>query len=202
MIENQNNNLQELEQLRSQVAEFKNRLDQQEIVSRHLLDEAMKGHVSWIKHMGIWGGILDLAIVPLVIYALRSIVGASWLPIIVVCVMLVFEGLFSFLNVSTIRDKHLAADDVISTQQRLRTYKRRDKLNTFIIIPILLLWIVWFLFDVYYGTDVPFPSSAGRIIVDIVAVALGFAVGIYIFTREMRSLNKAIKEIDEFRKIA
>ena len=202
MIKNQNNNLQELEQLRSQVAEFKNRLDQQEIVSRHLLDEAMKGHVSWIKHMGIWGGILDLAIVPLVIYALRSIVGASWLPIIVVCVMLVFEGLFSFLNVSTIRDKHLAADDVISTQQRLRTYKRRDKLNTFIIIPILLLWIVWFLFDVYYGTDVPFPSSAGRIIVDIVAVALGFAVGTYIFTREMRSLNKAIKEIDEFRKIA
>ena len=202
MIKNQNNNLQELEQLRSQVAEFKNRLDQQEIVSRHLLDEAMKGHVSWIKHMGIWGGILDLAIVPLVIYALRSIVGASWLPIIVVCVMLVFEGLFSFLNVSTIRDKHLAADDVISTQQRLRTYKRRDKLNTFIIIPILLLWIVWFLLDVYYGTDVPFPSSAGRIIVDIVAVALGFAVGTYIFTREMRSLNKAIKEIDEFRKIA
>ena len=52
-MENQNN-LQELEYLRSQVAEFKNRLDQQEIVSRHLFDEAMKGHVSWIKHMGIW----------------------------------------------------------------------------------------------------------------------------------------------------
>ena len=201
MMENQNNNLQELEQLRSQVAEFKNRLDQQEIVSRHLLDEAMKGHVSWIKHMGIWGGILDLAIVPLVVYALGSIVGVSWLPIIAICLVLVAEGVFSIWNVNTIRDKYLVATDVISTQQRLRSYKRRDKLNTFITIPILLLWLIWLLFDVYYETDVPFPSSASRIIVDIVAIALGFAVGIYLFTREMRSLNKAIKEIDDFKNI-
>ena len=191
-----------MEYLRSQVAEFKNRLDQQEIVSRHLFDEAVKGHVSWIKHMGIWGGILDLAIVPFVIYALGSIVGVSWLPIIVICLVLVIEGLFSIWNVSTIRDKYLAADDVISTQQRLRSFKRRDKLNTLIIYPLLLLWTVWLLFDVYYGTDVPFPSSASRIVVDIVAIALAIAFSIYIYTREMRSLNKAIKEIEEFKKIA
>ena len=50
-MENQNNNLQELDELRSQVAEFKNRLEQQEIVSRRMLNAAMKGHVSWIKQM-------------------------------------------------------------------------------------------------------------------------------------------------------
>ena len=198
-MENQNN-LQDLEYLRSQVAEFKNRLDQQEIVSRHLFDEAMKGHVSWIKHMGIWGGILDLAIVPFVIYAFRSIVGVSWLPIIVICLVLVIEGLFSIWNVSTIRDKYLAADNVISTQQRLRSFKRRDKLNTLIIYPFFLLWTVWLLFDVYYGTGVPFPSSTSRIVVDIVAIALAIVFSIYIFTREMHSLNKAIKEIEEFKK--
>ena len=59
-MENQNNNLQELEELRSQVAEFKNRMEQQEIVSRHLLKEAMKGHVSWIKQMGIWVSVAEL----------------------------------------------------------------------------------------------------------------------------------------------
>ena len=199
-MENQNNNLQELEQLRSQVAEFKNRLDQQEIVSRHLLDEAMKGHVSWIKHMGMWGGILDMAIVPFVIYAFRSIVGVSWLPTIVICLVLVAEGVFSIWNVSTIRDKYLVATDVISTQQRLRSFKRRDKLNTYIIIPFLLLWTAWLLVDVYYGTDVPFPSSTGRIVVDVVAIASAFVFSVYVFVREMRSLNKAIQEIEDFKK--
>lgn len=196
-MENQNNNLQELEQLRSQVAEFKNRLEQQEIVSERLLKQATTGHVSWIKQMSVWGGVVDLALVPLGIYLLRSIVGVSWLPIIVVCIVMVFEAFFNFWNVSTIRDKYLVANDVINTQQRLRTSKRREKLYFYIIVPFLLLWLVWIFFDVYSIKDIPFPST-DRLIFDFAAIAIVLAICFYFFYREMRSLNKAIKEIDEF----
>lgn len=196
-MENQNDNLQELEELRSQVAEFKNRVEQQEIVSRRLLKEAMKGHVSWIKQMSIWGSVGELAILPFLVYALRSIVGVSWLPIIVVGLVIVGEAVFNFWNVSTIRDKHLAVDDVLSAQQRLITFKRREKLYTFGILPVIFLWVVWLLFDVYHGTDIPFPSS-DRLLVDFVVIGITLAVLSYVFYREMRSLNKAIKNIDEF----
>ena len=196
-MENQNNNLQELEQLRSQVAEFKNRLEQQEIVSERLLKQAMTGHVSWIKQMSAWGGVVDLALVPLTVYLLRSIVGVSWLPILAVCIVMVFEAFFNFWNVSTIRDKFLAANDVINTQHRLRTYKRREKLYFYIIVPFLLLWLVWLFFDVYSSKDIPFPST-DRLIFDFAALAIMLAICFYVFYREMRSLNKAIKDIDEF----
>ena len=196
-MENQNNSLQELEELRSQVAEFKNRVEQQEIVSRRLLKEAMKGHVSWIKQMSIWGSVGELAILPFLVYALRNIVGVSWLPIIVVGLVIVGEAVFNFWNVSTIRDKHLAVDDVLSAQQRLITFKRREKLYTFGILPVIFLWVVWLLFDVYHGTDIPFPSS-DRLLVDFVVIGITLAVLSYVFYREMRSLNKAIKDIDEF----
>ena len=198
-MDNQNNNLQELEQLRSQVAEFKNRLEHQEIVSRQMLEKAMRGHVSWIKQMCVWGAAVDLALVPLIVYLLKSIVGVSWLPIIAVCIVMVFEAFFNFWNVSTIRDKYLAANDVINTQKRLRTYKRREKLYFYIIIPFLLLWLVWLLFDVYSGKDIPFPST-DRLIFDFTAIAIILAICFYVFYREMRSLNKAIKEIDEYKK--
>jgi len=197
-MENQNNNLQELEELRNQVAEFKKRVEQQEIVSRRLLREAMKGHVSWIKQMSIWGSVGELVILPLLVYALRSIVGVSWLPIIAVVLLLVGEAVFNFWNVSTICDKHLAVDDVLSVQQRLITFKRRDKLYTFSILPFLFLWFVWLLFDVYYGTDIPFFPSSERNLVYFVAVVIILTVFFYVFYREMRSLNKAIKDIDEF----
>ena len=196
-MENQNNNLQELEELRSQVAEFKNRMEQQEIVSLRLLKEAMKGHVSWIKQMSIWGSVGELVILPFLIYALRSIVGVSWLPIIGVVLMLVGEAVFNFWNVSTIRNKHLAVDDVLSAQQRLITFKRREKLYTYGILPFIFLWVVWLLFDVYYGTDIPFPSS-DRLLVDLVLIVIVLVLLFYVFSREMRSLNKAIKDIDEF----
>ena len=196
-MENQNNNFQELEELRCQVAEFKNRMEQQEIVSRHLLKEAMKGHVSWIKQMGIWVSVAELLILPLLVYALRSIVGVSWLPTIVIGLMIAGEAVFNFWNVSTIRDKHLAVDDVLSAQQRLITFKRREKLYTFGILPFIFLCVVWLLFDVYHGTDIPFPSS-DRLLVCIVLIVITTTVLFYVFSREMRSLNKAIKNIDEF----
>ena len=197
-MENQNDNLQELEELRSQVAAFKNRVEQQEIVSRRLLREAMKGHVFWIKQMSIWGSVGELAILPFLVYALRNIVGVSWLPIIAVGLMLVGEAVFNFWNVSTIRNKHLAVDDVLSAQQRLITFKRREKLYTFGILPFIFLCVVWLLFDVYYGTDIPFFPSSERNLVYFVMIVIVFALLFYVFSREMRSLNKAIKDIDEF----
>ena len=198
-MENQNNNLQELEELRSQVAEFKNRMEQQEIVSRRLLEEVMKGHVSWIKQMSIWGSVGELVILPLLVYALRCIVGVSWLPIIAVGLVIVGEAVFNFWNVSSIRAKHLAVDDVLSVQQRLITFKRREKLYTYGILPFIFLWVVWLLFDVYYGTDIPFFPSSDRLLFYFVVIAITLAVVSYVFYREMRSLNKAIKDIDEFR---
>ena len=197
-MDNQNNDLQELEELRGQVAEFKKRMEQQEIVSRHLLKEAMKGNVSWIKRMSIWGSVGELVILPLLVYLLRSIVGVSWLPIIALGLLIVGEAVFNFWNVSTIRDKHLAADDVLSVQQRLITFKRREKLYTFGILPFLFLWVVWLLFDVYYGTDIPFFPSSDRNLVYFVAIVVAFTILSYVFSREMRSLNNAIKNIDEF----
>lgn len=197
-MENQNNNLQELEELRGQVAEFKKRMEQQEIVSRHLLKEAMKGNVSWIKRMSIWGSVGELVILPLLVYLLRSIVGVSWLPIIALGLLIVGEAVFNFWNVSTIRDKHLATDDVLSVQQRLITFKRREKLYTFGILPFIFLWILWLLFDVYYGTDIPFFPSSDRNLVYFVAIVVAFTILSYVFSREMRSLNNAIKNIDEF----
>lgn len=196
-MENQNNNLQELEELRSQVAEFKNRMEQQEIVSRHLLKEAMKGHVSWIKQMSFWGSVAELALLPLLVYVLRSIAGFLWLPIIVVGLLIACEAVFNFWNVSNIRDKHLAVDDVLSAQQRLITFKRREKLYTFSIVPFILLWLACIPFGIFHGTDIPFPSS-NRLVAYFVVILIVFALFFYVFSREIRSLNKAIKDIDEF----
>ena len=189
--------MQELEELRSQVAEFKNRMEQQEIVSRRLLKEAMKGHVSWIKQMSFWGSVAELVIIPLMVYALRYIAGFSWLPIIALGLVMAGEAAFNFWNVSTIRDKHLAADDVLSVQQRLITFKRREKLYTFGMLPFILLFLVCIPFGVFHDTGISIPSS-DRLVAYIVLIVITTTGLFYVFSREMRSLNNAIKDIDEF----
>jgi hypothetical protein len=51
---------------------------------------------------------------------------------------------------------------------------------------------------VYYGTDIPFFPSSKRLVFYIVLIVITTAGLFYLFSREMRSLNNAIKDIDEF----
>ena len=189
-MDNQNNNLQELEGLRDQVTEFKKRMEQQEIVNHQLLKIATNRHISWIKFMNTWTGPIALVISPLVISYLRAL-GCSWIPIIFMFLLLIGETVFNIWNVSTISNKHLSAQDVVSVQQRLTAYKRREKIQAYIEYPLILLWGGWFIFDIYNYINIP-------VIKLIVGLLLGSFIIFFILFREIRSLNKAIKVIDEF----
>ena len=193
-MENQNNNLQELEQLRSQVAEFKNRLEQQEIVSERLLKQAMSGHVSWFKKLNVWADVVGLCFMPLVALFMREI-GCSWAPIITLLVILIGELIFNIWNTRSISSQHLMSNDVMTSRQRLLRFKQRERWQTVIEVPIIVLWVVWVYFD---STAYTSQNHIDRSVWFISVLVLGLAIGFYLYYREMRSLNKAIKDIDEF----
>ena len=195
-MENQNNNLQELEELRSQVAEFKNRMEKQEIVSQQLLKQAMTAHVSWFKGFNVWADVIGLCFMPLVALILRGI-GCSWAPFIVILIILIGELIFNIWNTRSISTKYLMSDDVLTSRQRLLKFKQREKWQTMIEVPLLVLWVFWIFFDGPGHTSQNQTEWTVRLIIGFV---IGFGIGFYIYYREMRSLNKAIKEIDEFNK--
>ena len=195
-MEKQNFNLQELEELRSQVAEFKNRMEQQEIVSQQLLKQAMTAHVSWFKNFNVWADIICLCFMPVLALILRGI-GCSWAPFIVILIILIGELIFNIWNTRSISTKYLMSDDVLTSRQRLLKFKQREKWQMVIEVPLLVLWVFWVYFDGPGHTSQNQTEWAVRF---IIAFVIGFAIGFYIYYREMRSLNKAIKEIDEFDK--
>ena len=119
-------NLQELEELRSQVAEFKNRMEQQEIVSQQLLKQAMTAHVSWFKGLNVWAGVIGLCLMPLLALFLRGI-GCSWGPFIMIFIILIGELIFNIWNTRSISTKYLMSDDVLTSRQRLLKFKQRER---------------------------------------------------------------------------
>jgi hypothetical protein len=189
-------NLQELEELRSQVAEFKNRIEKQEIVSQQLLKQAMTAHVSWFKGLNVWADVIGLCFMPLVALILREI-GCSWGPFIVILIILIGELIFNIWNTRSISTKYLMSDDVLTSRQRLIRFKQRERWQMVIEVPLLVLWVFWVYFDGPGHTSQNQTEWAVRLIIGFV---IGFGIGFYIYSREMRSLNKAIKEIDEFDK--
>ena len=195
-MENQKNNLQELEELRSQVAEFKNRIEKQEIVNQQLMKQAMTGHVSWFRRLNVWSDVVGLCLMPLVALFLREI-GCSWAPVIALLIILLGELIFNIWNTRSISSQHLMSDDVLTSRQRLLRFKKRERWQTVIEVPMIVLCLVWVYFDGVCHTS---QNQSSRAVWFIIACVIGLAIGFYVFSREMRSLNKAIKEIDEFAK--
>ena len=195
-MENQINNLQELEELRSQVAEFKNRIENQEIVSQQLLKQAMTAHVSWFKGFNVWADVVGLFFMPVLALVLREI-GCSWAPFIMILILLIGELIFNIWNTRSISTKYLMSDDILTSRQRLLRFKQREQWQTVIEVPMIVLWAIWVYFDGPGRMSQNQTEWAVRLIIGLV---IGLGIGIYIYYREMRSLNKAIKEIDEFNK--
>jgi len=186
-MENQNNNMQEMEDLRSQVAEFKNRLDQQKIINEKLLGEAVHGHLSWIHSMTGWGIAIELVLIPLLYFALKMMGCSMWCYAYIV-LLLIAEMIFNIWNTRSINREHLTSCDVVTAQQKLITFKRREKIQTAIEVPLIVIWVAWIAYEMH----------TGNVTSMIVGFLIGLSFGFYLFSKEMRSVNKAISQIDEF----
>lgn len=187
-MDNQNNNLQELEELRRQVAEFKNRIEEQDVVNAKLLSEAMRGRVSWIKSYNIWICVLGIVMLPLIVPLLRM-AGCSWGPVVLIAAGLLFDIVFTFWNVSGIRNKVFAANDVLTVRRRLLAFKKRSQIQMLIDVPLIIIWLAWM------GFDTADKASGGGI---VIGGLIGLAVAFFLYYREVRSLNEAVRQIDEF----
>lgn len=182
----------ELEMLRGQLAEFKGRLDKQEIINERLIRQSMKSHVSWIKNMNYWMSVAGCIILPIFIIFFSKL-HVSWFCNTFLALLILGEIIFNFYNVHTINDKLMSEEDIITVRQKLLAYKKREKWQIIIETPLTIIWVILFLYDIN-----AFHSTVGPAIGCIIGVVIGMGIMSIIYFREMRSLNRAIHISNDF----
>lgn len=191
---NSQNNMQELENLRQQVSEFKERLDEQQIVNDRLMRNSMKSNVSWFKQTNVWICIIGTLFLPFIIFTLRVTLGVQWLPIIVFCVIFLLDVIFNFWQIRSISASMFAKCDMLTVRRKMIDFKRREKLQMLIEVPLLILWGVWAFMTSNVEGD--FAQIIGYSFIFGALLGLALAFGIFFF--EMRSVNKTIRELDDY----
>lgn len=182
----------ELEMLKEQLAEFKGRLDKQEIINERLIRQAMKSHVSWIKNMNYWMSVVGCILLPIIIIFFSKL-HVSWFCNAFIALLIFGEIIFNIYNVHTINDKLMSEEDVVTVRQKLLTYKKREKWQIIIETPLVIIWIILFLYDIS-----AFHSTTGPAFGCIMGGLIGMGVMSFIYFREMRSLNRAIQVGEDF----
>ena len=197
-----NNNMTELEQMREQMAAFKNRLDKQQIINEQLVRNSMGSKMSWIKNF-VW---IEIVILPVLLYFFAQIfhvrMGLSW-------------WLFAFLAIGTTADvigdyiinripkSQLFSGDLVETSQRLVKMKKQRGMWFAVGVVFITIWIVWFFIEILMllNTDSKSPNHNFEVLILIIGIVVGAIIGYiiawYIFKKMQKINSELIDQINQ-----
>lgn len=190
-METQTNNnnipLNEVDEIRRQLALFKQRLDQQEIINDRLMRRSMNARLSIFTKGSIISDIVGLALLP-ILFLVFNRVGVP-LFFAGVCVpIIILELAYSIITHRQMQRLFIAGNDLLTVRRGLLRFKRNERLQMSIEVPLIIIWVLTISWQQGF-------TGGGQPI--LVGGFIGLTLAFGYFAREMRLVNKSIREIDE-----
>lgn len=197
-----NNNIQELEQMRSQLNILKEKLDRQEIINERMLRASMKSKMSWIDKYR-W---ISLFIVPFVALCFlpmtieMNVWGLYGFTILMVAASVIADWFINRMPEHTFLESSM-----LELSDKLLRMKRYRKIQLFIGMCLIVVWLGWLLYEVYtkgYAAQTD-PGMQKYYIGFMIAIGIGavigLAIGLYVFFKMQRTNDRILQEIEKMK---
>jgi len=192
--DNNLNDFNELDDLRQQITELKNKVDQQGRLNETRVKEAIQGKMKGLHHSIFWYCLIVGLFVPFMMWDfIKS--GFSW-PFIIFT-LIIFLGSFTaeyFIN--RMKISHMA-DDLVETARKLMQMKKNRKTQLTIGFCGLAIWIPWYFYEIYKSssTQIDAASMPNFIAFIIISIIIGGGIGLIIGMRFYRKLQRTNDEM-------
>lgn len=200
-METNNNNINELEQLREQMSIFKDKLNKQQIINDQLVRNTMKSKLSWIKSF-VWGEIIIIPILLLGMAVFHAGTGLSWWLYGFLAIGLIADATGDFI-INRIPKGQLLSGDLVETSKQLVKMKKQ-RTSWFIIgLIFVTIWLVWFIVELVLKTDPGCALPDHNLVIAIMAIAvavggvIGGIISWLIFRKMQRTNNQLIEQINQ-----
>ena len=186
----------EVDELRQQLAQFKQRLNQQEIVNDRLLRHSMNARLSIFTKTSVIMDAIGLLCMPFILIALHAI-GAPWYIGAFILLMVIIELAYNIAAHRQLQRLFTDGNDLLTVRRGLLRFKRTERLWTLIAVPLIIVWLLAF----YWQQGIFTGELTGAAVSGLVTSAIGaffgllFCFGFYAW--EMHRVNHSIREIDE-----
>lgn len=193
-METQNN---ELEVMRQQMAILNKKLEGQEIVNDRLMREAMKHKMSWIKHY-VWAEIIAVPFLIIFFFSMGVTLNLSFGPLIYLSVMLVISAVIDY-KVNMMKNREFLNDNLTETAVRLTKMKKHRLVSELAQIPFILVWLVWFLYDMYRHFsgevwDLSNPELTGGFIGGLIGAVAAVPICFFLVRKMQRTNDEVIQQ--------
>ncbi|MBQ8098262.1 MAG: hypothetical protein IJ244_01930 [Bacteroidaceae bacterium] len=186
----------EMDDLREQIALFKQRLNQQEIINDRLMRHSMNARLGIFTKASVIIDVIGLFLTPIIFVALHRI-GIPWYFGIVVPLMVIAELAYNISSHRLLQRLFAVGTDLVSVRRGLLRFKRTERLWMLISVPLILLWMLAFYWQMGLFSGELTGKSAAGIVMSAMGIFFGLLFCFIFFAWEMHRVNHSIREIDE-----
>lgn len=188
-----NNDFNELEDLRQQITALKNKVNEQGRLNEGLVKEAIQNKMRSVHSTIMMLGVAVMFCIPLYIW-MKYEENLSW-PLIIVTIVLMLGSLISDYFINRIDVRHMG-DDMVETARKLTQMKKNRSIAQKIGMGVATVWLVWFLYEFHHSHLALGEAAAwGSIIPLLVGALIGVVIGIGIFRKMQRANDDMINQI-------
>ena len=195
-----NNEINEILEMREQLATLKKQLDTQEIINDRLIKEAMLGKLSSMNRSAIWMCAVCLIMIPLG-YLNFQRMGHSTALCIATSALFFISFVSILISHYRLRKRDIYSGDLITVYQEISRMRKIYKNWHYFSIPILVVWFAWWEYEIYQTmahedlTMMLIISGSG-----IFGGVIGGIIGLRIHKRTLRTADDLLRQIEELQK--
>lgn len=189
------NTIDHMEELKQQFAILTDKLESQEINNERLLRTVMKTKMKSINKYYYWLFFLGL---PIIILCFQTFYckGQVSLLFYVSTVLLAVLDTICGMVINKMGNNQWQEADLLTARQTLVQMKQRRKKGEIISIPLVIIWLSFFVLEVFRSSANAFMLSTFAVIGGL----LGLGVGLLAYRKMQRTNDELIREIDQLKK--
>ncbi|MGM9869987.1 MAG: hypothetical protein ACI30R_10250 [Sodaliphilus sp.] len=195
---------QELEEMRVQMAELKQHLDQQIQVNERLLKKNIIDKSDKINRFGLTMLIVGIATAILVPILFYSMYDFSIACCVVTSLMVLCDAVHDYYNAHRVKKIDFSTQNFTEALVTLLSVKKRNRTSFAVGMACVMPLMVWWAFELY---STPFfnnlPADAAQIariallVVGAIGVLIGVVVAIALYKKQTRNISTLIQMLQE-----
>lgn len=189
------NDFNELEELRQQMDELKNKVNQQGHLNEELIKKTIQGKMKGVHTTLSKLSLGALAIIPLIIIN-KYTAELSW-PLTIFTLLIVAGTVISDYLINRINVAHMG-DDMVETANKLIKMKKYRSISRDVSLGIALIWFIWYCYEFFFhNLDEGLFAAWGGVIFCLIGGAIGIYYGLRVFNKLQRTNDEMIDQINE-----
>ncbi|MBE6194503.1 MAG: hypothetical protein E7140_02070 [Rikenellaceae bacterium] len=192
--------MNELNEMREQLATLKKQLNTQEIINDRLIKEAMSRKLSALNNSAIWISVVCLVMIPLGYFNFQRM-GHSTAFCIATSALFLICLIAIVVSHYRIHKRDIYSGNLVTVYKEVARMKKIYKSWHYWSIPMLIVWFGWLEYEIYLNqanediTALLMISASG-----IFGGIIGGIVGLRIHKRTLRTADDLLRQIEELQR--